>query len=557
MKKHLKFGLILEDINLKKWQVDCVRSLINTKGVSITLVIKKKSSTTIHKDQTKWFSPRILKHSFHLMHLKLMKKPKLWRASSIKDLIENIDTIYCDPQKSGICSSFKDDDIDIIGSYNLDFILRFGFGILKGDILNLPSYGVWSFHHDDEQKYRGSPPCFWPIYTKDNHSGVILQKLNETLDGGIVLEKGLYKTIPHSYSKNIDLVYGSSIHFPSKVCRRILSDNNYLKTLKPANTLGQIYKLPTNLQMIIFFYGVAKEYIHYLFSAIFKTQFWHIGIINEPIQSLLDSENIDIKWLPKYKKNRFLADPFILKDDDKYHIFVEDYDFINAKGEISRFEYKPEMKSLSMNLVAKHDSHLSYPFVFKHKDLFYCLPESAALNKIILLKSKDLNSKWEKLTLIEDISAVDSTLFNFDNKWWLFCVDKKYGSSSLSIWFSDDLMGKWQEHPLNPVKNDVRGSRPAGNIFEVNGKFFRPAQNNEVTYGGSISIFEIKTLSEVNYEERLYREFFPDSNSDFPKGVHTISSCGGLTVIDGKNEKFVFDAIKNIIIQKFKYWFKY
>ena len=37
------------------------------------------------------------------------------------------------------------------------FMLRVGFNIIRGEILNVPKYGVWSFHHDDEVKYRGGP----------------------------------------------------------------------------------------------------------------------------------------------------------------------------------------------------------------------------------------------------------------------------------------------------------------------------------------------------------------------------------------------------------------
>ena len=48
---------------------------------------------------------------------------------------------------------FDAKSVATIASYNLDFILRFGFNIIRGEILEVPRYGVWSFHHDDEKNF--------------------------------------------------------------------------------------------------------------------------------------------------------------------------------------------------------------------------------------------------------------------------------------------------------------------------------------------------------------------------------------------------------------------
>ena len=38
------------------------------------------------------------------------------------------------------------------------------------------------------------PPGFWEIHNGDPVTGVILQRLTETLDGGVVLHAGWFKT---------------------------------------------------------------------------------------------------------------------------------------------------------------------------------------------------------------------------------------------------------------------------------------------------------------------------------------------------------------------------
>jgi methionyl-tRNA formyltransferase len=69
---------------------------------------------------------------------------------------------------------FSASDIALITGHKLDFILRFAFGIVRGAILRAPRYGVWSFHHDDEVRYRRGPPAFWEIHRGE---GVTLRRL--------------------------------------------------------------------------------------------------------------------------------------------------------------------------------------------------------------------------------------------------------------------------------------------------------------------------------------------------------------------------------------------
>ncbi len=124
------------------------------------------------------------------------------RQVSIKDELINVDMIYSRTYKKGKYSQyFTESDLKKIKSYNLDMILRFGFNIIRGEILQLPTYGVWSFHHGDYLKYRGGPPAFWEIYNEDRWSGAILQRLTDKLDDGIVLYKSQFETDLSSYKK--------------------------------------------------------------------------------------------------------------------------------------------------------------------------------------------------------------------------------------------------------------------------------------------------------------------------------------------------------------------
>ncbi|MDA9109733.1 hypothetical protein N9K05_04820 [Woeseiaceae bacterium] len=553
MKKIIKFGVLVDSFELKKWQTDCLKLLSSHEQIACGLVIIKKQTKPKAKILS-WLSFDKYRYFLYLLYQKLMNTPKSWYPENLKELGLSYKIIECDLIGAGVSSELSREDICNIKSFELDFLIRFGFGILKGDILNAAKHGIWSFHHDDEEKYRGRPPCFWPIYFKNNLSGVILQKLNETLDGGVILEKGIYKTLAHSYSKNIDNIYQKSIYFPLIVCQRLLLNAIDIDSLKPVKNLGSIYKIPTNIQMLFFIYRVTIGYLNYLYKAIFRTQFWHIGIIKKPIWHVLDNDTLNIEWLPAYKKNRFLADPFGLIINGNLNIFAEEYKYSLAKGEIVSFDYLEYLENQNSKKIFDEIYHLSYPFVFKYNNSIYCIPESSRSNQVTLYKIDKTLLKWEKYKLIDNISVLDPTIFQYSNKWWLMCSDRKYGSSSLSLWFADDLMGPWSEHHLNPIRNDVRYSRSGGTIFEYNNKLYRPSQNNECSYGGELNLFEIVNLTESSYEEVYIRAIRPDNKSEFPSGIHTLSSVGDYTLVDGRRDIFNISSLWLLIKNKLKRW---
>lgn len=67
---------------------------------------------------------------------------------------------------------------------DVDVAIRFGFGIVRGALLEAPTHGVLSFHHGDLREYRGRPAGFWEFLERRRSVGITVQRLTETLDGG-------------------------------------------------------------------------------------------------------------------------------------------------------------------------------------------------------------------------------------------------------------------------------------------------------------------------------------------------------------------------------------
>ncbi len=72
------------------------------------------------------------------------------------------------------------------------------------------------------------------------------------------------------------------------------------------------------------------------------------------------------------QSNRFFADPFIIKKNEKTIIFAEDYDYIKKKGVISAIDIDLENKKTKFIFedILKENFHQSFPFILKTKKIY-------------------------------------------------------------------------------------------------------------------------------------------------------------------------------------------
>ena len=199
----------------------------------------------------------------------------------------------------------------------------------------------------------------------------------------------------------------------------------------------------------------------------------------------------------------FVADPFGLKVDGEWFLFYEVMECNSRKGKIYLSRSRDGINWSSGELILEEAFHLSYPQVFRHEDAYYMVPESYESGEIRLYKSYGFPYDWrlERVLLFE--SCVDSTLFYSDDRWWMFVCDAPHDHNRLRLFFSNNLMGEWKEHPKSPiVNNDNRRSRPAGKLITYKDKLYRIAQDCGPHYGHSIKAFEIEILNKELYQER-------------------------------------------------------
>ncbi|RBI63611.1 hypothetical protein DMJ13_03500 [halophilic archaeon] len=173
------------------------------------------------------------------------RKPK--RIETI-DGLSDADRIRCRPVPAdGFGNRLPDDVAETVGT-NTDVVVRFGFGVLKGEFLELPTHGVLSFHRGDLESYRGQPGGLWEFLNDEPTAGVTLQRIGETLDAGeVVVETAVDISDAHTWRE----VERRQI----AACQEMLADG--IASLRdPAHdprtpdSLGPLYTIPTGAEVL-------------------------------------------------------------------------------------------------------------------------------------------------------------------------------------------------------------------------------------------------------------------------------------------------------------------
>ncbi len=236
--------------------------------------------------------------------------------------------------------------------------------------------------------------------------------------------------------------------------------------------------------------------------------------------------------------DRFWADPHVIRRDGRYYVFLEEYLYSTRLGHISVMELDDQGGFTPPVPVLKRDDHLSYPFLFEYEGDLYMIPETLARKSIELYRCRRFPDQWEFVhALMSNVEAVDTTVASSGGHWWLFVAVKDNPGSAVSdelfLFHADSpLAQNWTEHPASPIVRDIRSARPAGGIFEREGKLFRPGQIGVPRYGYGINVHEITQLTLDVYEERLVHSITPDVGSPI-QGTHTFTQAPGIIIMDG------------------------
>jgi hypothetical protein len=540
----LRVGVMLDDMVVPHWVYSILAELTGEQALDLALVILNDGNAQQKKPTPNGRLGSIRQKAFAAYvnaDRKLFASGVGLDAFSLKDasgLLGQVPKARVRPIQTRFVDRFAEADLNLIRSAELDVILRFGFRILKGDILRTARNGIWSFHHGDNDFYRGGPVLFWEIYEDSPVSGVVLQILNEKLSGGEVIYKSFSGTHRYSLYKNRNEAYWKSAYFVGRKLQDLLKASpTNVATIPPASDARpKFHQTPSIPQLLRFSLRSVTRLAAAQLRHRLCDQQWFVALARRT-----GSANGAIPAHGKFETlpmpgDRSYADPCVVTFEGRDFVFLEDFSYRAGRGRISCVAVEPSGRVISIEPVLEEPFHLSYPFVFAIGKSYFMIPESASAKSIRLYRAVDFPVRWAfDRILLDGVRAVDTTIHLRNEMLWMFTNIAQPGASAqdeLHLFYANSLYGPWQPHPQNPIVSDARRARPAGRLFTHGEALFRPSQNCSVNYGGSIVINEVEEMTTTTYRERKVEEIGPEWLNR-AVCTHTLSFNDNFVVTDG------------------------
>jgi hypothetical protein len=532
----LKLGLLLDTYQVPAWAYRVVQRILAGNYAEFSLVILNADG---NKQESIPGNAWVYSQFDKIDQKFFGKEPNPLDVKSVAELLANAPTVKAQLLRTQDVVSFHSADVLKIKEYKLDVLVKIGFDALQSENLAVSKYGTWFYYFGDDRKIKGGPAGFWESVENWPETGAVLRAVG----GDMALDQALYRSDFFTYAlspaRHRSYYFWAAAPFLPRQLERLqrLGAEKFFQSIEkfnlPTTLESKQYETPPNFLASKLALGILFNLGKEFFRRFFYFDQW---ILLFSLQKDSDDHfGAFHKLTPP--KDKFWADPQILSVGGKYYIFIEEFSSAKGKGHLSVIEMDEHGNASDPVIILDKNYHLSYPFVFEWGGKFYMVPETAGNHTIDLYECVDFPYQWRfKQTLMENIWAVDTTLIYHAQKWWLFTAIAENEAAApnveLFLFYADDLFtGHWTAHPQNPIVSDVKNARPAGAIFEKDGKLLRPSQDCSKMYGYGFDLNEIQILSESEYREQKVTSVRPTWDKTI-LATHTFARQGNLTVID-------------------------
>jgi len=413
------------------------------------------------------------------------------------------------------------------GAAQADFVLDLSDEPPSPALAAQGRHGLWFLRDED-----GCPPgCLGEAAFLAGRRYVVVRLLAMAADGSVgVVEEGALRLLPFSAVAARRELLRWVADWPARHARALALGVGPPR--QPAGARWSPPKPPGTWRLR----AAAVRNVARLLAAEAVEEQWTIGVVDRPVDRLVRGlEPGAVRWLPEVPGG-YLADPMVLPaDGGPLTVVAEDFRF--ATGFSSIVATTVEWGALAPpREVLRLPEALSYPFLLEHGGQTYCLPEACDTERVQLYRADPFPDRWvPDRVLLEGFAGLDATLFRHEGRHWILATERDgERDTRLFAFHADDLFGPYHPHPLNPVRTDLRSSRPAGPAFLVDGVLHRPAQDSSRTYGGAVTINRIDRLSPTEFAETVVTRIAPDPDGPYPDGIHTVCGAGPVTIVDGK-----------------------
>jgi hypothetical protein len=261
---------------------------------------------------------------------------------------------------------------------------------------------------------------------------------------------------------------------------------------------------------------------------------WNIGVLPQGADNLLeDRPSLNVRWLPPPNTGSHRSEPFGYIDRSGELNVIYRKDVPDGPSRFARVRPKADNILKRSREFLQLGSSLSYPYVVEHEGEVYVVVSRTddRVTELHRLEETNTGLTPDRILLHEALEA--PTLYMHDGRWWLMGSRAPLGSESLYLYSSDRLGGPYLPHPMNPVRMDARGARPAGTPFVHNGVLWRPGLDCTDAAHPRVVLHEVLQLDGKDFLERPRKVIGPFKGSVYPEGIRTICSMGEITLVDG------------------------
>jgi hypothetical protein len=538
----LRVGVLVDGFEQPAWIRSILEEIRGFSGAEIVLVVRNLAVPPRYGFARRVWNQRahLLAGVYQFVDARVYRpRPDASALGDVSDLLAGVPVLDVAPIARGWCDWFPDADVDAIAAHDLDVVLRFGFRIVKGRILGVARFGMWSYHHGDNRVNRGGPPGFWEVIEGDPVTGSVLQVLSEELDGGRVIYRSYASTARNSVTSNRNGYYWKTARFMGRKLRDLHERGPSAIRGEPADAVHapyshRLYRPGRNLEMAPALLRFGARVAGHVLGRWLNHEQWTLGLRVRSPAGGMDTTLYRFELL-RPPRDRFWADPFPVRHGDGYLVFLEELEYRAVRGHISVMEVDSRGGWTRPVKVLERPYHLSYPFVFQWNGDWWMIPETQENRAVELYRAHAFPHDWRlEKVLLPDVNAVDATLAEIGGRWWMFATIAVEGASlndELHLFHAPGPLGPWEPHRGNPVKSDVRSARPAGRVFQAGDDWFRPAQDCSRRYGYAVVLHRIDELTPDTYREAEVSRILPHWRRDV-LGTHTLNSAEGLTVVD-------------------------
>ena len=242
-----------------------------------------------------------------------------------------------------------------------------------------------------------------------------------------------------------------------------------------------------------------------------------------------DFSPINVKWMKHDYKDRWFADPFILKErKDAYIVLAEECMHSTQKGRLVCLTVdKEDCRLLKNETILELSTHLSFPNPIRIGSDVMIYPENEKGGNTKYYK---YSSSLEYEGILSKLALTDPVIASINGSYFLFTTigDGRSGNV-LQIFKSDEPLNGYKNFSEIVFSDNI--ARRAGNLFVYKGKLISPAQICNEGYGKGISLQEVK-MNNGKIEVTEFKRLCPPTK-DYKEGFHTYNVFGNKVIIDG------------------------